>query len=113
MSFGNSADHKIFVASLQSLLIIPRSPSPVPLEERDVETLTPEEMRELLRRQRERDAASQNVKRERGVKRERTRERSSTAGEVVDDDELSFVSAKRRRHPVTLDEDGVETIDLT
>lgn len=82
------------------------------LEDKDVDTLTPEEMRELLRRQRERDAATRNVKREHGVKRERTRERSSTANEV-DDDELSFVSAKRRRHPVTLNEDGVETVDLT
>jgi hypothetical protein len=96
-------------AALQSLLIVPRSPSPVPLEDRDVDTLTPEEMRELLRR----NAASQNVKREHGVKRERTRERSSTADELVDDDELSFVSAKRRRHPVILNEDGVETVDLT
>lgn len=39
-------------AALQSLLLIPRSPSPVPLEERDVDTLSAEEMRELLRRQR-------------------------------------------------------------
>lgn len=106
----NETDHKFVVAALQSLLIIPRSPSPVPLEDRDVDTLTPEEMRELLRRQRERDAASQNMKQEREVKRERTRERSSTAN---DDDEVSFVSAKRRRLPVFLNEDGAETVDLT
>jgi hypothetical protein len=97
-------------AALQSLLIVPRSPSPVPLEERDVDTLSPEDMRELLRRQREGDQAAQAVKRERGVKRER----SSTANGVdIDDNEISFVSAKRLRPPVTLDENGVETIDLT
>ncbi len=32
-------------------MILPRTPSPVPLEERDVDELNPEEMRELLRRQ--------------------------------------------------------------
>jgi len=36
---------------LKALLIIPRSPSPVPLEEREINTLNPEEMRELLKRQ--------------------------------------------------------------
>lgn len=33
-------------------MIIPRSPSPVPLEERDPNSLTAEEARELVRRQR-------------------------------------------------------------
>jgi hypothetical protein len=37
--------------ALQSEMIIPRSPSPQPLEERAEEDLTPEEMRELIRRQ--------------------------------------------------------------
>jgi hypothetical protein len=32
-------------------MIIPRSPTPLPLEERPIETLTAEEARELLRRQ--------------------------------------------------------------
>jgi hypothetical protein len=71
-------------------------------------------MRNLLRRQRERDETARTIKREGGVKRERTRERSSTLdGAEIDDDELSFVSAKRRRPPVTVNEDGTETIDLT
>jgi hypothetical protein len=71
-------------------------------------------MRHLLRRQRERQATARPVKHEHGVKRERTRERSSTwDGAEMHDDDLSFVSAKRRRLPVTIDEDGVETIDLT
>jgi hypothetical protein len=71
-------------------------------------------MRNLLRRQRDRDGAARAVKREGGIKRERTRERSITLDGVQgDDDELSFVSAKRRRLPVTVNEDGIETIDLT
>lgn len=95
-------------------MVLPRSPSPMPLEERDVDTLSPEEMRQLLRRQRERDVAAKAMKREQGVKRERSRERSRTA--TVDDGDAGdvyFVSAKRRKLRVTLDEDGTETIDLT
>jgi hypothetical protein len=97
-----------YVAALQSLLIIPRDPSPVPLEYRDVDTLTLEETRELLRRQRGRGAPP-NVKRE-GFKRERS---STAIREDQDDDGVFFVSAKRRRLPVTLNEDGIEIIDLT
>jgi hypothetical protein len=101
---------------LKSLLIIPRSPSPQPLEERDVDTLSPEEMRTLLRRQRERNEAPTNVKREGGaIKRERSRDRSDNIHEINDDDDdVSFVSAKRRRQlPVTVNEKGTEIIDLT
>jgi hypothetical protein len=101
-------------AALRSLLIVPRSPSPVPLEDRDVDTLSPQEMRDLLWRQREHGQATRVVKRERGIKRERSREKSSTVNEAdIDDDEISFISAKRRRPPITLNEDGIETVDLT
>jgi len=51
------------------------------------------------------------------VKRERTRDRSEIAGGeggFVDNDEVSFVSAKRRKlPPFTINEDGVEIFDLT
>jgi hypothetical protein len=40
------------LGALKSLMVIPRSPSPVPLEDRDIATLTEAEMRELLKRQR-------------------------------------------------------------
>ncbi|KAL1797330.1 hypothetical protein ACET3X_003936 [Alternaria dauci] len=96
-------------AALQSLLIISRDPSPVPLEDRDVDTLTLEETRELLRRQRERGDAAPTVKRER-LKRERS---STVVMEDQDNDDVSFVCAKRRRHFVALNEDGVEIVDLT
>lgn len=39
------------IAALQQLMIIPRSPSPVPLEQRSIDDLTAEEARELVRRQ--------------------------------------------------------------
>jgi hypothetical protein len=39
-------------AALQAEMIIPRSPSPIDLEETAVEDLIPEEMREIIRRQR-------------------------------------------------------------
>jgi hypothetical protein len=42
----------LYLAALKSLMVIPRSPSPVPLEDRDIATLTEAEMRELLQRQR-------------------------------------------------------------
>ena len=63
----------------------------------------------------ERDTAARAVKQERGIKRERTRERSSTCTGDADDDELSIVSTKRRReqYKTTVNEDGVEEIDLT
>lgn len=51
------------------------------------------------------------------MKRERSRDCSETAdgeGGFVDNDEISFVSAKRRKLiPVAVDKDGVETFDLT
>ncbi|KAF2622226.1 hypothetical protein BU25DRAFT_415384 [Macroventuria anomochaeta] len=101
--------------ALKSLLIIPRSPSPVPLEDRDVDTLSAAEMRELLRRQREREADARAIKQERGIKRELNCEQSSTYTDDTDDDEISIVSTKRRRenYLITVNENGVEEIDLT
>jgi hypothetical protein len=39
------------------MLIVPRSPSPTPLEDRPEEELTPAELRELLQRERVRSCA--------------------------------------------------------
>jgi hypothetical protein len=62
-----------------------------------------------------RDAAARAVKQEHGIKRERTRERSSTYTDDADDDDMSVVLTKRRRenYRTTVNEDGVEEIDLT
>ncbi|KAI8934332.1 hypothetical protein NX059_009068 [Plenodomus lindquistii] len=104
-------------AALQSLLVIPRSSSPVPLEERDVATLTTEESRKLIQRMREREATAKSFKQEK-IKRERSGEEGSLgSGDLADDnDEISMISSRpkrRRRHPTTIDANGVETIDLT
>lgn len=94
-------------AALKALCIIPRSPSPVPLEDRPVDDLSPEEMRELLKRQRERDATS------RFIKQELKRGRTQSSLEISDDDELSVVEERPRKLHRTLNEQGIETIDLT
>ncbi|KAJ4986210.1 hypothetical protein SVAN01_08257 [Stagonosporopsis vannaccii] len=121
--------------SLKALLIIPRSTSPVPLEERDVDSLSMEEMRELLRRQRvcapvlnhrgdtnttkDREAVARAAKLERGIKRERPCERNTTlladADDTDEDDDLIVVASKRRRDSDrnALNEHGVEVLDLT
>ncbi|RDI85237.1 hypothetical protein Vi05172_g4774 [Venturia inaequalis] len=85
---------------LKAELIIPRSPSPVPLEDRPLESLTPEEMLELLKRQRE-QAASLRQENAR-IKRERA---SSPATAHEDDEDLSIVepTPKRRRIAATID----------
>src|ERR1700742_1508375 len=54
---------------LQAEHIIPRSPSPVPLEERDPEDLSPEEARELIRTMRARSADKTKIKKE--IKKEK------------------------------------------
>ncbi|KAK3622242.1 hypothetical protein LTR56_022290 [Elasticomyces elasticus] len=73
-------------AALQALHIIPRTPSPVPLEDRPVEELSIEEMRELVRRQK----ATLDAQNERGTKQEikqeikRERDLPSSEGEESD-----------------------------
>ncbi|KAF2441889.1 hypothetical protein P171DRAFT_434489 [Karstenula rhodostoma CBS 690.94] len=100
---------------LKALLIIPRSPSPVPLEDRDIDSLNAEEMRELLRRQKERQKADDNHKIESvAVKKEHntTRNRLLTDPGSEDDEILFVSSSKRRKLASTVDANGVETIDL-
>ncbi|ORY11100.1 hypothetical protein BCR34DRAFT_565684 [Clohesyomyces aquaticus] len=95
--------------ALKSLCIIPRTPSPVPLQYRPAEELGAEELRELLRQREQADAArpvkQERVKRERPNDNEDEDQRSDTGVEIV--------GQKRRRLPITLNEDGVEMIDLT
>ncbi|KAF2117495.1 hypothetical protein BDV96DRAFT_685221 [Lophiotrema nucula] len=97
--------------ALKALCVIPRSPSPAPLEERPVEELSGEEAREVLRLKREREEAARRIKQEHGVKRERTGDSSSDA--FADDDEVSFVSAKRVRSSALRADAEIEIVDLT
>ncbi|KAF7509839.1 hypothetical protein GJ744_007350 [Endocarpon pusillum] len=84
--------------ALQQLMIIPRSPSPVPLEQKSIDDLTAEEARELVRRQNVRiETAEAKLKSESNSKLKR--ERSSTTN-----------STKRAK--VVRTADGKEYIDL-
>ena len=99
------------IEALQDLLLIPRTPSPpreptpLPLEERNIEDLTPEEMRELIRRQRDAIKNEASIKRE-GTKAERgiKREHDDEYDEII----RSAVSKKAKTHSF---EHG-ETIEL-
>lgn len=94
-----------FAGDLQIEGILERSPSPPPLEERDPDTLTREELQQLLaQRNREREDYLR-------VKQEK-RERSAT---VVDDgdDEVSFTGEGRSKRSRVSNDSGVELIDLT
>lgn len=95
--------------ALQAECIIPRSPTPVPLEERPIEELTPDELRELVRRQRERESAQQVVKQE--LKRERESSSMFTLPSVsseMDSDMEVTDGPSRKRQRTT----HVEVIDL-
>lgn len=91
-------------------MIVPRSPSPVPLEDRPRDSLTREELLELLaRREAERAVKVEGVKR---AKRERPEVATSEAtGEDDvnggDDDELEVIEPPPKRQRV------IETVDLT
>ncbi|KPI42561.1 uncharacterized protein AB675_9590 [Cyphellophora attinorum] len=106
--------------ALQALLIIERSPTPVPLEERDPETLTRQELLQLERQRR----AAEALKKERGsVKRERDGNDSPSPthlksikgadgqkiylldsdDEDTDDDGLEVISAPKKEAPEVVD----------
>lgn len=95
------------LGDLQIEGIIARSPSPTPLEERDEADLSPEEMRELLRRMRAREQEQVKVKREK-------RDRTAAAAEDDDDDDVTIAEEPRaRKRHRTFQEAGVEVIDLS
>ncbi|KAK1080998.1 hypothetical protein LTR33_005062 [Friedmanniomyces endolithicus] len=57
-------------SALQMLHLIPRTPSPVPLENRPIDDLSVDDMRELVRRQRLNSGTDANTKLKKGLKRE-------------------------------------------
>lgn len=85
--------------------IIPRSPSPVPLEDRDPETLSAEEARELVRIQRQKLQDQAKVKKEK-----RERDDDEDAGE--DDGEVTM-TGERNKRPRLSNDSGIEVIDLS
>ncbi|KAF2840592.1 hypothetical protein M501DRAFT_1009862 [Patellaria atrata CBS 101060] len=92
--------------ALRSLCIVPRSPTPVALEDRPIEELNPEELRELLRRERELNAVAGRVKME-GIKRER----EETQEQNGEEDEITVLEERPRKAPRT-SASNTEIIDL-
>ncbi|EXJ85883.1 hypothetical protein A1O1_06252 [Capronia coronata CBS 617.96] len=97
--------------ALQILDILPRAPSPVPLEERDPETLTKEEAVELLRRQKaELEAAKRKIKKEQAEAD--MQQRGGIKCEAPADDEEDDISViapptkKHRNIPETIELSG-------
>lgn len=95
--------------ALQAEYIVPKSPTPVPLEDRPIEELTPDELRELVRRQREREATQQSVKLE--MKRERESSSMFTLPSVSSemDSDMEVTDGPSRKRQRT---GPVEVIDL-
>lgn len=94
----------VLVGDLQIEGLIPRTSSPVPLEERDPDDLSPEEARELVRRMRA-SRTDGEVK----VKAEK-RGRDDDQGEDDDVEVTDQRSTKRSRMST---DSAVEIIDLT
>ncbi|KAF2665306.1 hypothetical protein BT63DRAFT_428277 [Microthyrium microscopicum] len=87
--------------------IVPRTPSPEPLEDRPRDELSAAELRELLQREQERNT---QLKKERDAARVK-RERSTTI-QFEDGEELSFISTKpAKRQRVSIED--AQVIDLT
>ncbi|KAI7230560.1 hypothetical protein KC330_g6890 [Hortaea werneckii] len=95
--------------------IIPRSPSPqpgIPLEERDLATLSAEEARELIRILRERQGGRNQVKDE--IKHEGfKRAKSQMAAEVGDDDLMVTGEGRCSKRTRGATDEVVDCIDLT
>ncbi|KAK4496758.1 hypothetical protein PRZ48_012741 [Zasmidium cellare] len=100
--------------ALKSMLIIPRTPTPPPLEERDFDTLTREELKELHRRAKEakeQEDTKRKIKRERKDENPRPRKVSRPSNgdtQLELDDEGSF----RESSTATLDREEPEIIEL-
>ncbi|KAI4838070.1 hypothetical protein E4T44_08224 [Aureobasidium sp. EXF-8845] len=96
-----------FAEDLQISCLISRSPSPIPLEDRPEDSLTREELLELLRRQKADREEMIKIKQE--LKRERIEDDEG-------DDDLIIISSRppTRKLKITADgSTGIEAVDLT
>jgi hypothetical protein len=104
--YSNCLAYANTVESLQALCLIPRSPTPVALEDRPEDSLNREELLELLRRQKAKAPLE--------IKPEFKREYVEDYDEDDDDGDLMVLHAPTKKLKASLDADtGVETIDLT
>ncbi|KAK0313611.1 hypothetical protein LTR01_001868 [Friedmanniomyces endolithicus] len=94
--------------ALQALHLIPRSPSPVLLENRPIEELSMDDMRELIRRQR----VNGNTRVETKVKGEFKREREISANESDGDDVEVVEHHSKRKRTTGRRASSVSVVDL-
>ncbi|KAL1393605.1 hypothetical protein HDK64DRAFT_315114 [Phyllosticta capitalensis] len=97
--------------ALQSMYLIPRTPEPIPLEDRPIEDLTAEEMRELLRRQKEQLDRATTIKKESRNETTQLKRDSGYQGSWEDGDDLAITEDRQaKRHKKNSE---IETVDLT
>lgn len=101
----------IVTEDLQIEGIIPRSPSPVPLEDRDPDDLSPEEARELVRRLRQSQRQQIEIKKE-GLKNKRARSATLDADSDGEGVVITGATSSRKRSRQSADS-GMEIVDLT
>ncbi|KAK5696687.1 hypothetical protein LTR97_007991 [Elasticomyces elasticus] len=95
------------LGDLQIEGVLPRTPSPLPLEERGPDSLTAEEARELVRQMRATQKDNVQVKREK-------RERSGTALNDDDEDDARASSESRgRKRQRRSTDSAIDVVDLT
>jgi hypothetical protein len=102
------------IDALKQMHIIPRSPSPLPLEDRLIEELTLEELRELTRRQKaEVEAARLCVKKERAESNLHALRAVKRLHGVDEDNEVEAIaerSAHKKQRPAA-EEEVIELFD--
>ncbi|KAJ9623177.1 hypothetical protein H2203_006113 [Taxawa tesnikishii (nom. ined.)] len=99
--------------ALQAQFIIPRTPSPAPLEARAIESLTEDELRERLRRAEQANAQQVKIKQE--MKRERATQIHSSDKDDDGEEAVQIHSVHVRKRLKTMFDAGlgVEVIDLS
>ncbi|RMZ00709.1 hypothetical protein D0862_06624 [Hortaea werneckii] len=93
--------------ALQSLGLLPRSPSPIPLEDRNIEDLSLQEAQELLRRQQGRFASNET-----SVKREMKREHIGAGDDSDDGGDVEIVDLPEKRRRLNANGAGTDVVDL-
>ncbi|KAL6707966.1 hypothetical protein ACN47E_003640 [Coniothyrium glycines] len=96
------------LAALRALHIVPRELTPIPLEDRPTDDLSPEEMRQLIDNLRARQASSDVKKESNNVKEEGVRKRAISISSVSDG-ELEIVESRSvKRHRADMPQQVIE-----
>ncbi|KAF9693625.1 hypothetical protein EKO04_008158 [Ascochyta lentis] len=90
------------LTALRALGIVPREPTPIPLDERPEDQLSPEELLQLVRRYKERDEAALQIKKENAGKRNRD-DSFADDSDATDGFELAGARNKKRHRSRTKD----------